>query len=440
LRAFSLTAATRVCSGGGLAELDILDLVSSLVDKSLIVPEIGVDAERFRLIESTREYALDKLDQSGERRRVAQAHASYFCDVALSLDSERAADTSPRFDADGDNYRSALSWALDQRNDVLLGARLVGLLAPFWSPGPRVEGLRWATAALDVLGSNIPDDVGARLWSIVAELSDGQRSFEASRHAVALNRHLGDAQYLASALYFLGFAAYQLGKYEEAETAYREALTVAREAGDERRVATSLNGLASALFMRGDIDGPRRCYDEALAVHAATGNDNGRSAVLGNLAELEFAQGDVEKAITHAVEGLDIELRFNRASAKAVCLNNLCAYRARLGELERARADGREGLRYALESQSSLYTMWSLQNLALLGALNGDARRAAQVLGYVERLYQEEGAEREPTELWTYEQVTAALRALLSKSDEQALKAQGASWSLERASKEAFEL
>jgi len=437
---FSLTAATRVCAGDGLSELEILDLISSLADKSLIVPEIGVDVECFRLIESTREYALEKLDGSGERDRIAQMHASYFSDVALAIDSETSSAKGVRFEIDADNYRSALSWALDQRNDVILGAKLAGVMSFFWSDNSHVEGLRWARTALEMLGDEPPDDVAGRLWLTVAQFTDGQKGFEASFRAEALYRRVGDLERLASARYYLGFALYQLGRYEEAEAAYRQALAVARDSGDQGRVATSLNGLASALFMRGDIDGPRRCYDEALEVHTSTGNASGRSAVLGNLAELEFAQGNVDKAIVHAVESLNIELNGNNASAKAIGYINLCAYRIRDGQLEQARTDGRKGLAYAIEAQNPLYVGHAAQHMALVGALMGDPQRAARIVGYVDRVYEEVGAAREPTELWSYETLNAALRGHLTEADAQSLKAQGASWSQERAAQEALEL
>src|SRR2546428_11474298 len=131
----------------------------------------------------------------------------------------------------------------------------------------------------------------------MARLSDGQQSLDAAQRAAASFARVGDSRRHANALYFAGFAWYQLRNYDQAEDAYRRALELARKDGDHFGIASNLNGLASVLLRRGDVDGPRRCYAEALVHHAASNHETGRANVLGNFAEFEFNQGNPEQAL-----------------------------------------------------------------------------------------------------------------------------------------------
>jgi tetratricopeptide (TPR) repeat protein len=341
---------------------------------------------------------------------------------------------------DADNYRAVLSWALEQRNDVALGRRLAGALGYLWSAGLRVEGLRWAKTALESLGESPPDDVAARLWLIVAEVSDGMSSRDAAERAAVLFDRVANRHRLSSALYYLGFASYQVGKYEEAEASYRRALSIARETGDQPGVARSLNGLASALFVRGDVEGPRRCYAEALALHTAAKNEAGCAAVLGNLAELEFAEGNVEQALVHGLDALALDLKGTNEAIKAVGYVNVSAYRIYLGKLDEAKSDALESLRRARDAQGDMQIAIAMQNLALISALSHNPDRAAKLLGYVDRAYNESGTEREPTEAWTYRKLFASLLDQLPKDDVANLMAEGCAWSDDRAIDEAFAL
>jgi predicted ATPase/class 3 adenylate cyclase len=438
---FSLAAATAVCARDEMNDIDALDLLSSLVDKSLVVAEIGGHTERFRLLESTREYSLERLAQSGELGALSRLHAEYYRTVASDLDDnpkilplEKASMLEP----DTDNCRAALDWALEQGNNSTLGGSLAGAMDHLWSnAGLHAEGLRWVRAALKATGAEAPDNVAARLSLTLAHLSDGQQGHDAAERAMLLYERLGDSRHKESAMYYLGFSLYQLGRYDEAENAYRGALALARGAGDRYRAATNLNGLASVLWSRGDVEGPRRCYAEALAAHTESGNEAGRAAVLGNLAEVEFSQGNVEQAIAYASESLTLDLRGKNSVNKAVSYNNLAAYRTALGKLDEARSGAREAVRLGREAQNSTQVAIAVQNLALIGALAGDLHRSAQLLGYVDKVYRDAGSEREPTEAWVYAKLITSLRGL--RQDEAIeLRTEGSTWSEDQAADEAL--
>src|SRR5579872_3843190 len=115
---FTLAAATAVCGGEGLDEIEVLDLLSSLTDKSLVVADTAGEQERYHLLESTRAYALEKLAGTGERERLARRHAEYFRDQGRDADKRYGTGSTLAWFADVeqelDNYRAALEWGLSQ--------------------------------------------------------------------------------------------------------------------------------------------------------------------------------------------------------------------------------------------------------------------------------------------------------------------------------------
>ena len=146
------------------------------------------------------------------------------------------------------------------------------------------------------------------------------------------------------------------------------------------------------------------------------------------MAELEFADGRPEEALRLVSEALEIGLRGKAAADIAADQANAAAYRIALGDITGARASAREALRWARQAGAELFVPISLGHLALLSGLSGDARRAAQLLGYVDARYQELGTEREPTEQWSYDTLMATLRETLSEDEIAKLAAEGAAW------------
>ncbi len=173
---FTLDAATAVCSGDGIDDTTMLDLMSSLVDKSLVVADTGGTLERYRLLESTREYGLEKLTASGERENLARRYADYFLGVAR--EAETKLDTIPlnewlaRLDPELENFRAVLEWALEKGRDAALGGAVAGALEMFWwHGGLEAEGRRWIAAALRQLGTGEHPAVEARLRQAMAVLT-----------------------------------------------------------------------------------------------------------------------------------------------------------------------------------------------------------------------------------------------------------------------------
>jgi len=205
-------------------------------------------------------------------------------------------------------------------------------------------------------------------------------------------------------------------------------------------VASGLNTQAFIEEVRGDVRAARELYAQALAAYKALGNESGTAVVLGNMAELEFADGHPERALHAASEALEIWMRGKNASNIGIGHANIAAYRIALDDLTGARDSAREGLRLARQVRSELSIAIAPQHLALLAGLSGDARRAAQLLGYVDAQYSALGYAREPTEQWGYDKLMTALRETMSADEIAQLAAEGAAWSEDQAVEEALKV
>ncbi len=439
---FTLDAATAVCGGDEVAEDDVLDLVISLVDKSLVLAETGAESERYNLLESTRAYALEKLANSGAKERLAARHAAYFSEMARAEDQINTplsmAEWVARAEVDLDNFRAALEWALKEGHDISLGGALAGALERVWFHGGlSAEGRWWIETALASTSQADHPAVVARLQRGLAVLSTGRRSYDSARKALSLYEGFNDRHGAARATGEIALSLLEMGRPEEAAAANERALATLSEFGDNR-------GVASALWLQGWICGNRgdpiaahELYGQALAAFRALKDDAGVAAVLTGLAELEFQQRNAEQALRYASEALELEVRGKNATNIANNHNNIAAYCVALGDLTRAFQEARDGLAWAQKVQGATQITWACQHLALIAALRGQHPRAARLLGFVDARLEELGCERGLTERWSFETLVAALHEHLADPEMKKLAAEGGAWPEERAAEEA---
>jgi predicted ATPase/DNA-binding CsgD family transcriptional regulator len=442
---FSLEAATAVCSGEGLDEIDILDLLSSLTDKSLVVAETGGEQERYHLLESTRAYGLDKLTAPGQHDRLARRHGEYYRAQAQEADKRFGIGSTFAWLADVelelDNYRAVLEWALTDGHDVALGGAVAGALGRLWYVGGlAVEGRYWIDRAQAGLDESAHPQVAARLWLALSNLSSGNREHDCAERARALYESVGDDYGQACALNALGYSLFRMGRRGEASEAIARALAAMRELEDKAGVADCLNAQSIIQTPSGDVAAARDSYAQALAAYKALGNESGTAVVLRNLAELEFGDGRVAEAMRFVGEALEIHVRGKNAFNLATTYNNIAAYRIALQDLGGAGEAARQGLRWARQAQYALQIAIALQHLALVGALREETLTAVRLIGYVNTQFKELAYEREDTEKWSYDKLMAALREHLSDAEIEKLAAEGAAWSEDQAVEEALKV
>jgi predicted ATPase/class 3 adenylate cyclase len=439
----TLETANAVCAGDDMDKGEVFDLLASLAEKSLLVADTRGPVERYRLLESTREYGLELLTKYGERSALARRHTE--CFAAMAREADEASKIKPaqpwlkQYEPEIDNFRAALDWAISGGNDPISGGTIAGNLGLLWWYGGRTaEGRRWTVNALQKLEETQAPAVAARLWLTSSVLNDGLKKLEDGERARVLYEQLGDRRGAARALRCVGSALHHLGRVDEAEEAFRHALPDLREAGDATEAGRCLFSLSSVMWARGNVEVARELLRETLTTAKALGDDAATAAYLFNLAELEFSQGGNEVALRYAGDALAMYLDLKNYRLVAIVYANIAVYRIALGQLEQARAEACEAIRWSRETQYSYCTAIAIQHLALLASLSGERRRAARLTGYVDAFYQKLGSRREPTEEWGYKKLIASLGEEIASDELAALMADGAGWTEDQAADEAI--
>ena len=302
-----LSAAEAVCAGEPVEDWEVLDLLTALVDKSLVAAEPLGDGTRYRLLETVHQYAGERLGQSGEA--VVARHAAWA--LALAEEAEPHL-TGPEqgawlslLEAEHDNLRASLSWSLsyggpqqgEQSNDD--GLRLAGALWRFWSVrGHLSEGRRWLDQALARAGASGGEASAARAKALQGAVTLARRqgdyagSQELCEESLALSRQLGDQHGIAKSLYDMGQVAYTQDDFAGARALFEESLTLFRQLGDQEGVANALRGLGLVVHSQGDFAGARALCEESLALSRQSGDPRAISNALMNLGQVAQSQGD----------------------------------------------------------------------------------------------------------------------------------------------------
>lgn len=442
---WTIGAAVDICTDDSLEEWDILDHLTSLVDKSLIVADQTGNEQRYHLLESTREYAFERLQESGERDIVSLKQAQYFLRLAEHADAAwldvPAKVWIAPLDDELDNFRAALSWCATQQHAPLLGLRLFEALEAFWWDAQPVEGRRWLEH-FEPLAESAPSAQRARYWLTAAgiALSTAQEktALSAADKALAAYQHVADDAGIAAAQRCRGAALIRLGKLDEGEAAVRCALDLFRGHGHLRLTALALRTLAAAQLLHGDVDTAAQVYREALPLSQALEDERGAQIISGNLAEIEALGEHYEQALMHGREALEIAR--SRRDWVMVCtlLINVTAYLLALDRFSEARLAAREALSIAGELRSEIHLAVAIQHLAAVAAHCGDPERSARLIGYVDTAYARLENSREPNEAREYERTISQLGERLPAFELQAQCSAGAVLSADQAQREAL--
>ena len=382
---FDLEAAEQVVGGA-----DVLDLLTGLVNKSLVVVERpGAGGRtRYRLLETMRFYARERLAESGDATEVRTRHLARAVVIAteaeVALDGPDQAAVLDRLEAEHDDLRVALAWGTSG-GDPEPALRLATALGRFWEVrGHLSEGRSWLEAALTAGGGGDLPGLRAVALNWAAVLAQHQGDYNAARglyeHSLALRRRLDDRLGTSAALVGLGNLAALQGRLEVAGAQFEEALAIGRDLEEPAVVAASLTNLGWVAHARGDLAGARAMYEEALEVRRRRGDGHGTAMVLANLGDLALQQGDLQTS--HALHTEGLELRRQLADRSGVA-DSLAA----LGRVALARGD--RATAHTLQSQGLAERRRvgdrpgmpaSLSALAELARLDGDPATAVALL------------------------------------------------------------
>ncbi|MGA8124082.1 MAG: LuxR C-terminal-related transcriptional regulator, partial [Mycobacterium sp.] len=385
LGGFDLDAAQTVAGGGDVQRYQVLDQLTLLVDKSLVVADDGGGRTRYRLLETVRQYALEKLGESGEADAVRSRHRDHYTAMAAVLDAPAGRDYEQRVEqaeTEIDNLRAAFAWSREN-SDTALALTLASSLQPLWQARGRPrEGLAWFDA---VLTREVAQDVGVAAAIRARALADtavlylffgAADSVDRAQQALALARDIDDPAVLARALTACGItAAYNA---ELAGVYFAEAIELARELDDKWRLSQILAEQANAAIAAGDPIAARVAAEEGRDLADAIGDrfDSRHCRICLGLAQ--SSQGDLAGAVA--------QLRAVAAEAKAahdgllaaVSLAHQGTTLARQGETDAARAAADASLESASEFGALVATVgyFALGNAALAAGDVGTARDA----------------------------------------------------------------
>lgn len=421
---WTLEAVLEVCADG-LGPQQIIEGLSSLIAKSLVIEEgLGVQ-HRYRLLEALREYAEEKLDADA-LAALSSRHCAHYAAAALC-------EPSPR---DLDNYRRALHWALVQGADVVSGGKLAAALGDYFSMVSPGEGVRWAQIALNA-GANHAAITRGDLEYIVA-LSDAlapDEIREAAQRSVDLYR---SAQWVTGEIKSLCALAQHLVWYypdeaHRAELLAAQALSLARERAEEPLIGLSLRVYGLAIQRR-DARRASDLYHESLDIFKSLKNDRQISGILMWLSELEFAQGSPASMI-HAREAL------RHAEASGLTNHHVCAA-SNLAQLAAGADDVatmiravETVLRIAREAHLEVFVTWAVQALAIANAHASLLENAARLIGFCDARIGNVHAERQvgSIEKILYARLMSMLQQRVPPQRLAGLSADGSRLSLESA-------
>jgi predicted ATPase/DNA-binding CsgD family transcriptional regulator len=323
---------------------DVLELLTRLVDRSLVVVEERDARTRYRFLDTIAEYALERLSASGELPTARRAHAQYFLEWAERAQPEltgpRAATWFDELETEHENVRRALRWAAEQ-GESEIGLRLGGAIYQFWwVRGYLSEGRRWIEDALAAAGSNTPPVVRARALNGAGTLATTQgdlaRAGTLLEEHLLLSREVGDRRGIAEAQAGLGFVAVFQADFARASTLLHEALEAQRLLPDQRDAAFTLFLLAQLARAQSDNESASAWLEESLAKTREWGDSRGTACVLVLLGIVARDRGHPERAVALVNEGLAMARTVGDGSGVMVALITLGDLAARVGALERA--------------------------------------------------------------------------------------------------------
>jgi predicted ATPase/class 3 adenylate cyclase len=389
---WTLEAAEAVGAGGDIDQSDVLDLLTALIEKSLVAVETS--GGRYRLLETVRQYAQDRLNESGDADVTRTQHLTFYLALAEGarpgLAGSEQATWLARLDAERENLLAAHAWCNRAERGGELGLRLVYGAQPYW------------------------------IRRGVLEL--GHRAIaEALARPGAVTRNLVRCK----ALFAAGWLDYYMGRYASARRHLEEDLSIAREMGDEAMVAMVLQPLGMASLGQGDLAKARQYLEEALVLARERGDKRQIAAALNALAQLTRVEGELEEAEPIYENVLALVRELGDRESIAFALLNLAMVSIGRSRADRAQSMLREASAIADEIGSMPAEQSVLEVSAGLGALTKDWKRAAMFFGAAEAQAAETGLHRDPADEAFLAPLIAKAQAALGAPEFSAAEAAG---------------
>lgn len=469
---WTLEAAEHVASdsSGVLAAEDLLDLLAQLVNKSLVVVEGEPRAEaRYRLLETIRQYAREKLVAAEGGHAVRRRHLAYYLQLAEQAEVALAGPDQVtwlnRLEVELDNVRTALEWSLE--SEVEAGLRLASALMRFWEAHGRThEGTNWLSQLLHQPEADAHLEAKAKALSAQSALLVDHGAFaqavSGAEASLALFRAQGNRQGEAFALMLLGQVSFLQGDVvaagpllEQSLALYRaigdklgqaevlswlsldrrdhdrprvlleESLALNRELGHLAGIASNLVSLAQLDYWRNEFSTAPQWLEEALALQRQLGSKSGMAWVLENFGNLAFRQGDYARARDYYEECIVLSESIGQTINGLWARANLAHIALREGQVMPARAALAECLQRFQDLQINIGVLYTVEGLASLAARQGQAARAVRLFAWADGERERIGDPRPPVEQASVDDDLTRARAQLDEAACVASQAEG---------------
>jgi predicted ATPase/class 3 adenylate cyclase len=444
---WTLEAAEAVCTGGSLNQDDVLDVLTQLVKKSLVVADREQGQEtRYRLLETIRQYALERLNESGEAEEQLRRHAANFLalaerDAPYGAWDDRAAIWCERLAADIDNLRAALAWSHPAAERAEIAVRLVGALGLFWSEeqATLIEAWGWVEWALEQSHTTSILARAKILWAAgnVAHVEgDNTRAMAFGEQALILSRQIGDHVMVASLLLSIANTARNLGNLEQSQAAADEALGLFRQTRTAWGVGAALVALGDIAFDQGNNALATALFEEALALARQHRSPQVASSALITLARVARVEGNYARAMALYQESLTSRLERKRHVLYYMALYEMGKVALDQGDHGQAAALFQQCITDYKEVKGLTFSC--LEGLAAVAVAQGDGERAARLWGAAEVMRQSTSLPMDSLDVRDYERWISAACARLEGASFAAAWAAGRQLTLEQAVAEAL--
>jgi predicted ATPase/class 3 adenylate cyclase len=436
---WSLEAAEAVCAGDGVDSSEILDLLTQLVDKSLVMGETQGAMARYWLLETVRQYALDRLLEGGEADEIRSQHRDWYLALAEQAKPELSrADYRNvwlrRLETEHDNLRAALAWSLEENGEV--GLRLGVALQRFWHRGHYEEGRAWLTKLLGRGGPTSPllrargcNNAGSLAWI----QGDFQHAAALSEEGLSLSRQLEDKSGIAFSLFTLGLTDMALGDYDRAARLLEESQNLYRDVGDKEAMAHALRHRGHLAARQGNYPLATALLGEALPLFQEIRDKMGVAYSLRHLGVTKHYQQDTRRAVELLEQSLALFRESEDVQGTAYALTGLGSALRQGGNHARALSLFRESLALSKKHGIKWATLECLYGLAGVSACQGQPERAARLLGAAELLRGGIDYSLPLPDQTDYERSLTVVRAAMSDETFAAALAAGRAMTLEQA-------
>jgi predicted ATPase len=398
---FTLEAAESVCDAKQDLGLEILDGMASMVDKSLVRQMNAEEEEsRFVMLETIREYGLEKLAASDEEALTKKAHAAYCLVLAEEAAGESGAGEvkkwMDRFEMEHDNFRAALDWLTKNQNSDW-GLRLAIALFRFWEMREHfIEGRQRLAELLRLPASAKQNDARVRALFCAGVLAAGQRDYSAAeellRESLEIARQLGDRQSLAVSANGLAVITRDMGNFEAATELFEESLALWKELGDRPAMARALSNLSSVKRLQHEHAKARALNEECLSIFRDLDDRTGVAWALNQQADLLREQGELAAARAVYEQGIAVFREVNDRWGIAGSLADLGNLAREQGDYAAADAMYAESLRLFQELGHKRGLARILESFAALAAAGSEPAKALKLAGVAAALRQTIGA------------------------------------------------